>query len=75
MSLSRPLGNLQKPQWFIYLKNDKFTVNEGVLSELRTLGQRLLVVSAVGSLRTGKSWILNQLAGCNSKDGIEIQLF
>ncbi|XP_045169278.2 guanylate-binding protein 5-like isoform X2 [Mercenaria mercenaria] len=66
------LRNLQKPQWFIRFSANGLDVNENVLNELRRLESHIVVFTVTGSLRTGKSWILNQLAECGVENGFGV---
>ena len=43
----------------------KTTCDESTLYKLREIQQPLNIVSIVGTLRTGKSFLLNKLAGSN----------
>ncbi|KAI9221288.1 guanylate-binding protein [Blastocladiella britannica] len=59
----------QRPQLLISLSgkisdpNTKFVINDGAVSVLEALPQPIGVISVAGLYRTGKSFILNQLAG------------
>lgn len=71
MSCSK-LRVFQEPQWFIKFDGRKLETNEDVVSDLKTLNKQLVVVTAIGSYRTGKSWILNRLTGCKHENGFKV---
>ncbi|XP_060581774.1 guanylate-binding protein 1-like [Ruditapes philippinarum] len=50
------------PMVLVSTENGKTTCNETTLSRLREVEQPLNIVSVVGTLRTGKSFLLNKLA-------------
>ena len=54
-----------KPQCLVYTDpfSGKLTLQQDVLDELSSVTKQMNVVSITGLYRTGKSYLLNQLAG------------
>lgn len=63
-SFPQALSITTSPQQLIKISSDKnLELNEQVLSELRKVQGDIVVVTIVGYYRTGKSYLLNHLAG------------
>ena len=63
------------PQCLIYTDNNgKLEVQSALIDELMTIQKDLVVVAIAGLYRTGKSYLLNRLAGKTSGEYIVIWL-
>ncbi|KAL3859992.1 hypothetical protein ACJMK2_010169 [Sinanodonta woodiana] len=57
----------QKPCcWIGTGRGDTLQIDQKVLQEIQCIEEELIVVAIAGPYRTGKSFLLNRLAGCNS---------
>ena len=58
------LSIFKEPQCLIYTgKDGKLKVNSDLIAELESLQKSLVVVAIAGLYRTGKSYLMNRLAG------------
>ncbi|KAJ1064445.1 hypothetical protein K5549_015600 [Capra hircus] len=57
--------NMMDPICLIENKNAQFSVNQKALQILENISQPVVVVAIVGLYRTGKSYLMNRLAGQN----------
>lgn len=61
---SEELGIFQEPQCLISTDEaGHLKVDMSILDQLKTLDKRLVVVAIAGLYRTGKSYLMNRLAG------------
>ncbi|XP_053391846.1 guanylate-binding protein 2-like, partial [Mercenaria mercenaria] len=61
----------ETPMRLVVNTDGKTTLNHETLAELSKIEKTLNVVSMVGSLRTGKSFLLNKLANTEADNGFE----
>ncbi|XP_059809241.1 guanylate-binding protein 1-like [Hypanus sabinus] len=61
---------MEKPLQLIYNKDGELQLNPEALKVLRSIEDPMVVVAVVGAARTGKSYLLNCLAG--SKNGFSV---
>ena len=57
--------NMMDPICLVENKNAQFSVNQKALQILEKISQPVVVVAIVGLYRTGKSYLMNRLAGQN----------
>ena len=57
--------NMMDPICLVENKNAQFSVNQKALQILENISQPVVVVAIVGLYRTGKSYLMNRLAGQN----------
>ena len=57
--------NMMDPICLVENKNAQFSVNQKALQILENISQPVVVVAIVGLYRTGKSYLMNHLAGQN----------
>ncbi|XP_012880106.1 PREDICTED: guanylate-binding protein 4-like [Dipodomys ordii] len=60
------MSTMKAPVCLVENKNEQLTVNLEALTLLEKISQPLVVVAIVGLYRTGKSYLMNRLAGQNS---------
>lgn len=71
-SAKKPISTIfERPMALISHVNGNTTCNLDTLAELSKIEKTLNVVSVVGSLRTGKSFLLNKLANAMAGEGFE----
>lgn len=56
---------MKAPMCLVENKNKQLSVNPGAIQILNSISQPVVVVSIVGMYRTGKSYLMNCLAGQN----------
>lgn len=57
---------MKAPMCLVENKNKQLSVNPGAIQILNNISQPVVVVSIVGMYRTGKSYLMNCLAGQNN---------
>ncbi|XP_045173788.2 guanylate-binding protein 3-like [Mercenaria mercenaria] len=58
------LSVFEQPQWLVFLnETGHFDLREKVMNEIQSIDVSLSVVAIAGSYRTGKSYLMNRLAG------------
>lgn len=61
--------NMTDPICLIENNNELLSVNQEALEILEKISQPVVVVAIVGLYRTGKSYLMNRLAGQNHGEG------
>ena len=60
---SKPLRLIESTE------ENKFKVNSDALDELKTIDKNIIVIGIIGPYRTGKSYLMNVLAGEKGEKG------